>query len=426
MAKLVVAVWKRVLNLEWWRHQVKTKGEQVSSLQKSWLANEEAKRIGVSSGDMKGVKRQLESALEAGNIEDDDVPRSSGKRTKKELRQDENETAIGGMRNPDIAVERLHLVREVGLKMRCAWEEFATRKPKVMEVAEHYGSQEASLDMTIRDAWRSKLMEVLGGEVQLDGITLRDEMEYVSPLYGPLWTAWQRASKDPDNGIQDFIREGVPLGTEEPIPSSNGIFPEVNDWEVIDEAVPELEHMKDIQNYVSVTDQPDEAEIVIDRYKDKGFVKEITWDEAAKRFGCGTVSKLALIIKTRPDLSVKRRIVIDLRRSGGNDRSVVKERLVSPRICDVLRSLRKMRSMEYKMNEEEGGKGRREPFETEIYLVDFADAFCHFAIHRQELRHCLSPGLRQGQWLRWVALLFGFRSAPLLMARLSSAAARFV
>ena len=105
---------------------------------------------------------------------------------------------------------------------------------------------------------------------------------------------------------------------------------------------------------------------------------------------------------------------------------MVKERLVSPRICDVLRSLRKMRSMEYKMNEEEGGKGQREPFETEIYLVDFADAFFHFAIHRQELRHCLSPGLRQGQWLRWVALLFGFRSAPLLMARLSSVAARFV
>ena len=52
---------------------------------------------------------------------------------------------------------------------------------------------------------------------------------------------------------------------EEAIPGSNGIFPEVNDWEVIDEAVPEVEHMKDIQNYVPVTDQPDEAEIVIDR-----------------------------------------------------------------------------------------------------------------------------------------------------------------
>ena len=123
---------------------------------------------------------------------------------------------------------------------------------------------------------------------------------------------------------------------------------------------------------------------------------------------------------------MKRRIVIDLRRSRGNDRSEVKERLILPRISDVLRSLRKMRSTEDKLRDEYKAKNNESQLDTEIYLVDFADAFCHFAVHRQELRHCLSPGLEEGKWLLWVALLFGFKSAPLLMARLSSATARII
>eukprot|EP00435_Cladocopium_sp_Y103_P072900 s399_g41.t1 len=426
VAKLVVAVWKRVLNLEWWRFQVKTKGDQVSSLQRRWLANEEAKRLGVSAGDKRGIKRQIESSLEAGDLTTDFIPKSTGKKTKRELRQEENEVSIGGMRNPDAAVERLHLVREVGQKMRDAWEIFAQQHPQVQEVARRYGTPEAKLDLGLRDAWRNRLMEVLGGDIQREGITLRDQMEYVSPLYEPLWAAWQRASKDPDDSLPVFIREGVPLGMSEKIPSSNGIFPEANELGPVEDAAPELEYMKDIQNYVSVTDQPADAKIEVDRYREKGFVKDISWEEASKRFGCGTVSKLALIVKTKPDLSIKRRIVIDLRRSKGNDRAEVGERLILPRICDVLRSLKKMRSLEHKLQEAYEKKGSREPPSTEIYLIDFADAFCHYPVHKNELRHCLSPGLQEGQWLLWVALLFGFKSAPLLMARLSSAAARFI
>eukprot|EP00435_Cladocopium_sp_Y103_P032890 s2894_g8.t1 len=361
-----------------------------------------------------------------GNLEFDTIPRSTGKMSKKEIRQEENSVAIGGMRNPDIAVERLFMVREVGQKMREAWEEFVKAYPKVYDAARAYGTTKAQLDLEIRDAWRKRLLEVLGGDVEMEGITLRDEMEYVSPLCGPLWSAWQRASRDPDNAIPVFIRDGVPLGMEEKIPSSNGIFPEVTDSTFVEDVAPELEYMKDIQNYVSVTDQPEEAQIEIDRYKERGFVREISWEDAAQRFQCGTVSKLALILKTKPDMSIKRRIVIDLRRSKGNARSEVNERLILPRISDVLRSLRKMRSMEDQLRNEYESKGIRDHLDTEIYLVDFADAFCHYAVHRNELRHCLSPGVKPGQWLLWVALLFGYKSAPLLMARLSSAAGRFI
>ena len=44
-------------------------------------------------------------------------------------------------------------------------------------------------------------------------------------------------------------------------------------------------------------------------------------------FGSGTLSKMALILKQKEDGSTKRRIILDLRRSGGNDKCVVDERL---------------------------------------------------------------------------------------------------
>ena len=53
--------------------------------------------------------------------------------------------------------------------------------------------------------------------------------------------------------------------------------------------------------------------------------------------------------------------------------------------------------------------------------VDLQDAFCHFGVHPDELRHCISPGLESGTGILWVAMLFGFKAAPLVMGRLSAA-----
>lgn len=96
-------------------------------------------------------------------------------------------------------------------------------------------------------------------------------------------------------------------------------------------------------------------------------------------YSISTVSKLALILKTRADGTVKKRIVVDMLRSGGNSR------ITLLRVPDVLGSVRKMDEWE-------------PPFPadpqctTEFVLVDLADAFCHFAVTRDELQHCRSIG----------------------------------
>ena len=64
--------------------------------------------------------------------------------------------------------------------------------------------------------------------------------------------------------------------------------------------------------------------------------------------------------------------------------------------------------------------------EVEFILLDLQDAFCHFGVHPAELKHCISPGLTNGTALLWVAMLFGFKGAPLIMGRLSAAIGRLL
>ena len=50
------------------------------------------------------------------------------------------------------------------------------------------------------------------------------------------------------------------------------------------------------------------------RYEKEGYLRRISLSEAKQRYGAGTISKFRWILKTKQDGSLKRRIVIDLRR----------------------------------------------------------------------------------------------------------------
>lgn len=122
---------------------------------------------------------------------------------------------------------------------------------------------------------------------------------------------------------------------------------------------------------------------------------------------------MALILKQKDDGSTKRRIILDMRRSQGNSRAKTDESIVLPRLTDVVHILQEM------WKPRGGDKGRRETNDdddVEIYLVDLKDAFCHFPVRKEELRH--------RDALVWCAMLLGHKAAPLIMGRLSSALGR--
>jgi hypothetical protein len=424
VAKLYVAAWKRTLELEFWRWKLVQKTEEVSALKAGWLKNEE-RRI-TEKQKSEGMRRvghavaTLPTTTEPTAAMDMDPevetgPKASVGTSKRQKREAENEFCIGGMRNPLNAVKRLWKLKNVGKQIRLAWEEFARQKPQALTLGETYGSPEAKFDEAIAMEWQVKVSSILGVTVR-DGLTLRDKLMFKSPLNVDLWRGWFKTTGDPDFHVAEWAEAGVPLGMNVPIPPSGGVFPTTGELtpELMEEA-PEIEMQAHVTNYRSFIDAPEDAEIEVQRYVEKGFAILMDWDEVQTHFDKGTVSKLALILKEKPDGSIKRRVVVDLLRSGGNSRTVTPERIVLPRIVDITKMARDMAA------KNEGDNQNRS---AEFVMYDLQDAFCHFPVCREELANCLAPGNKEGKAILFRALLFGFKSAPLLMGRLSAAVGR--
>ena len=424
VAEAIVKTWKRILNLEWWRHELEMKGNEVSQLQKLWLENEEKRceKLRIAP-----PKRTSSVAFEAGDLESNKFPRTTAEQSKKSMKEEHNEMAIGGMRNPAMAVSRLSLVREVGMKIRAAWQKFVGKFPEVLETAQMYGTEECKFHPKALEAWETTLKEILNAtdppEVE------KKDYEFKSPLNTSLWRAWQVASKDPDDGIARFASEGVPLGMDMEIPSSNGVFPvSLEPHRELEGEAREFAELKSLRNYISVSENQQEASIEISRCIEKGYVKRCSWSWVEQEFGKGTASRLALILKEKVGGGVKRRIILDMKRSDGNRRAAVPERLTLPRLNDIVTMLRHMWATKSSLAEDLGRIMGPEfgECQTEFYLIDLADAFCHYGVHPRELRHCVSPDEYDRDALLWRALLFGYKAAPLLMARLSAALGRLL
>ena len=241
VAKKVVEAWKRILNLEWLRYHLQQESNKVNELQVKWLENEEKRRkrlyVDAEPSNTKPlttetkVRKVMSKATEGHDKEEESLPSSSAGPSKKQRREEANEFAVGGMRNPAAAVSRLHQVRQTGEQIHQAWLAFVSEYPQALQVAEAYGSDEAAFDMVVLAKWTERLESLLGVETQ-DGITLKEEMEFNSPLNGALWDAWRVKSRDPEQCIGQWAREGAPLGMEQEIPNSD-IFPQVESEEAL-------------------------------------------------------------------------------------------------------------------------------------------------------------------------------------------------
>ena len=175
----------------------------------------------------------------------------------------------------------------------------------------------------------------------------------------------------------------------------------------------------DLVNYKTVEDNKDLAKEELDRLVKAGYaVRSRAEDTEIK-----TMSKLGLILKTKEDGSLKKRLVIDLRRSGGNDKSKLPERLILPRIHDGVEMIRDLRRCH---PQPPTAQEASQHWGMELVLIDISDAFMSLAVHPEEWPHCVSPSTEEGELVTFVALLFGFKTAPLLYSRLGALVARFL
>ena len=427
VAKLIVDAWKLTLQLEFWRLMLESKKEEVTSLQAKWLESKEKKQIGEE-----GKAKILNASKRIWTHGDEEMSRRPGMHqpSKKARREAENEAYIGGMRNPGMSVAKLPRLRAAGKDVARLWDRFIVEHPHALQVAKDYGAADCALDQDVLKEWKAKLAELLKAKDFLD-VKMRDAWEFVSPLDAKLWDAWIKFSGDPEPSLVSWIRGGAPLGMEVDVEES-GIFP-LTDLEKDEiEASEEINTQLNLDNYKSFVEAPDQAKIEIDRLVDLGFCMRLSSQEVQDHFETGTISRLALIVKCKEDGSLKRRVIIDLLRSGGNRRCRVPERIVLPRAVDVVSSARflwdhRKELMEQAAAEKWDMEGHNiEDLPMEIWTADLADAYCHFPVDRREFCHCLTPGVEPGEHLLFRAMLFGFRAAPLIMGRLSSCIARMI
>ena len=111
---------------------------------------------------------------------------------------------------------------------------------EAIRLAEDYGTSEAKYDERILRKWRDRLLKTLKAE-EGEGVRLKDNFMFKSPLHAGMWKAWIDFSGDPDTALKDWIEEGVPLGMNKPIPPSNGVFPPAMEENEEVDQTPELQ-----------------------------------------------------------------------------------------------------------------------------------------------------------------------------------------
>ena len=136
------------------------------------------------------------------------------------------------------------------------------------------------------------------------------------------------------------------MGMAEEIPYS-GLFLMTEEDDPETERMPDMEAQMGVDNYKSFTDEPVHAMQEIQRYIEKGFCIELDEKQLKDQFPSGTISRLALIIKEKEDGTIKRRVIIDLLRSRGNSRCRIRERIVPPRIQEVVDALKYLREQRF-------------------------------------------------------------------------------
>ena len=310
-------------------------------------------------------------------------------------------------------------LQNLGRRILGAWERHCNRHPHCLKVAETYGTPDCSLEEKWVMKWKEELRKLTGAR-GAPSLKLKGKWNYTSPLDQGLYEAWGRRGNDPEVEVPKWIEFGVSLGINCPIRSCNILPPKQDSFTRQDDWQAAQILREDMGNYTSVRDQEEDAKVEIDRLIDQGYAIPIEKTEAEEAGFKGiTVSKLGLIVKTKEDGSKKRRIIIDLRRSGGNNKAVLPERLILPRPSDAIAMLRKMHAL----HAEDATPQERT---MEMVLIDVSDAFMHLAITEEEKGHCLAPALDSQHWALFVALLFGYKTAPLTWSRVAAMTARLI
>ena len=231
--------------------------------------------------------------------------------------------------------------------------------------------------------------------------------------FGVLLAAILRTAGDPDAIVGDWLSDPPPIGIMKEIPCT-GVFPKISAEDAARAArnyAPADHAGGSTANYSSYLEFTAEADFELRREQQLGFM--VSGKSENELRVCGTPlvpSKIAVIVKKRVDGSTKVRLVHDLSRSGVNHRVRLPERVVLPRLGDVMvQALRLLRGCP----EHEG---------VRFMVLDFSDAFKQLRVSPEE--QAFLAGRWTEGWFRYLTVMFGIASGPLVWGRVAAALMR--
>ena len=318
----------------------------------------------------------------------------------KSRRRAEEDEALGGLRDPAASVRKNPQARRALASVataldRCIAKDATLAEPvrRILDGGKSEGFTEAQV-APVRDAVLAALgLPPASGP---SGAGLRpDVIEAACALSG-----------DPDGILAEWLRSGAPLGVELPVTHS-GVFP-IDQAEAREdpESLPFTSTDSQWENYRSADQEMDTSRGILDKMVEKGWSsKYSSLGDAATALGADglVLNKLGLISKVKPDGSMKHRLVWDLLRSGVNGITLQGERVVLPRIMDLVKSIAALAA------------SRKSGEEIALLGTDIADAFHQVPLNSQEWKYT-AASLGEDVYV-FKVLVFGSVSAPTVWGR---------
>ena len=313
-----------------------------------------------------------------------------------EQREWENQQALGGLRNPYQAVARTPAMWGVGRLMRAAvlkaLRRYSDRLPRGKE-EDLYGLCNGLDPVLVQEAVK-ELAVAAGTDVE----------EEAKPYRSKLIRRLLEIGKDAEQDVPVWMEEGYPLGIEVPL-EVNAIFPTTTDDTKAVEAsrtfqtLTSMEDVLQAENYKSFQDAGEPAEEELERIAQLGYATwEPDWTAVTASVGAGAaLTKLGCIQKEKPDGSIKTRLIVDMRRSGINGKMTIRQRVVLPRVTEVVTSWQQLAAMY-----------RGQPLTMAV--IDFKDAFYTCRLNASEKKYAVVQGRKGFYILNVVA--FGLACDP--------------
>ncbi len=325
--------------------------------------------------------------------------------SKKLRREVDNNTALGGMRNPHSSVPRVRDASKAGATISQLLCECVDLEPRLLQ----------PVTAILRGA---KTTGFHANDVAIIKDYIADQLQAGKPLPGPgldpsAFRMWTDASGDPDTDLATWLESGAPLGIIHPV-TSKGIFPPV------DTVTPTAESIQALAssphgwaNYRSSEEDPSTTIELLQNMVEKDWAQvHPTWESLTQAMTSQeiTLNKLALLSKVKPDGSIKHRLVWDLLRSTVNSVVQQGERVVLPRVMDFVHDAWDL--------------SKNTPGNTTLHLfgTDISDAFHQVPLHPSEWR--FTAASFQGKYYVFKVLVFGSASAPTIWGRYAAFAGR--